>query len=61
MQLTTQPWLELTPAQPSRASLAQAAAEHLGAVPDELIPGIWHLDGYPELTTGQLLDVAARS
>jgi len=31
-------------------------AEKLGATPAD-IPGLWNLTGYPELTTGQLVQV----
>lgn len=31
-------------------------ARDLGATPAD-IPGLWNLPGYPELTTGQLIDV----
>lgn len=37
----------------------EQAAEKLGAVPAD-IPGLWCVPGYPELTTGQLLDAAGR-
>ncbi len=36
------------------------AAELIGAVPAD-IPGLWFAVGYPELTTGQLLDIANRT
>lgn len=43
-----------------RANMIQAAANILGAVPaDGPIPGLWNVPGYPELTTGQLLQIAA--
>lgn len=38
---------------------AYAAAKKLGAVPAD-IPGLWNVPGHPELTTGQLIDLAAR-
>lgn len=38
---------------------AYAAANKLGAVPAD-IPGLWNVPGHPELTTGQLIDLAAR-
>jgi len=38
----------------------QIAAE-IGAVKDDRIPGLWHLPGYPELTTGQMIGVAVRA
>ncbi len=34
------------------------AAKALGATRAD-IPGLWNAPGYPELTTGQLLDIAA--
>ena len=34
-------------------------AKVLGATPSDL-PGLWNLPGFPELTTNQLLDVAAQ-
>lgn len=36
-------------------------AKSLGAVPDDRIPGLWHLPGYPELTTGQMVGLALRN
>jgi hypothetical protein len=36
-----------------------AAAQRLGATQTR-IPGLWNAPGYPELTSGQLLDVASR-
>ena len=43
-----------------QAAVAQAATK-LDAKPDTRIPGLWHVPGYPELTTNQLLSVAARA
>lgn len=37
----------------------EAAAKIVGATPAD-IPGLWNAPGYPELTTGQLLQIAAR-
>ena len=36
-------------------------AKDMGAVPDYFMPGLWHLPGYPELTSGQLLSLALRN
>lgn len=36
------------------------AAKSLGAMPAD-IPGLWLVPGYPELTTGQMLQVAKQS
>ena len=38
---------------------AKRAAELIGATPAD-IPGLWNAPGYPELTTGQLLQIAAK-
>jgi hypothetical protein len=38
-------------------SIAEKVAVLLGAVPAD-VPGLWWLPGYPELTTGQLLQIA---
>ena len=38
----------------------QIAAE-IGAVKDDRIPGLWHLPGYPELTTGQMIGIDVRA
>ncbi|EQA97255.1 hypothetical protein L286_23300 [Sphingobium sp. HDIP04] len=35
------------------------AARQLGATPAD-IPGLWNVPGLPELTTGQLLQIAAQ-
>ena len=37
----------------------RTAAEKLGARPAS-IPGLWNVPGHPELTTAQLIDLAAR-
>ena len=43
-----------------RRSMLEAAIEITGATPAEgVIPGLWNVPGYPELTTGQLLQIAA--
>ena len=36
----------------------EKAAERLGAKPAIDIPGLWVADGYPELTTQQLVSIA---
>lgn len=41
------------------ANAAIAAAQRIGATRAD-IPGLWNAPGYPELTTGQLLDIASR-
>lgn len=41
------------------SELVEKAAAIVGAVEDDRIPGLWHAPGYPELTTGQLFQVAA--
>lgn len=41
-----------------QSTIEQAAAT-IGAIRAD-IPGLWHAPGYPELTTGQLLDAAKR-
>lgn len=38
----------------------RVAAASLGAVEDDRIPGLWHMPGHPELTTGQLIDLFGR-
>jgi hypothetical protein len=40
-----------------RAFSIMDAARRVGAVPTD-IPGLWHVPGYPELTTMQMLQVA---
>ena len=42
-----------------RRAMVESAAALVGALPDQTIPGLWHVPGYPELTTGQLLQIAA--
>lgn len=42
-----------------RAEAVQRAAAKVGAVQAD-IPGLWNAPGHPELTTGQLLDLASR-
>lgn len=42
-----------------RERVISRAASALSARPSD-IPGLWIVHGYPELTTGQLIDVAAR-
>lgn len=41
-----------------RRNAVRSAAAILSAVEDDRIAGLWHAPGYPELTTGQLLQVA---
>ena len=43
---------------PSLNAIMQAALR-IGATPAD-IPGLWNAPGYPELTTGQLLDIASK-
>jgi hypothetical protein len=43
---------------PTPTNGVQAAAMLLGATQAD-IPGLWNAPGYPELTTGQLLQVAS--
>ena len=47
------PWLR-------QEMAVNSAAGRLGATPAD-VPGLWNLPGYPELTTGQLLEVASRA
>lgn len=41
-------------------SMVEAAAASIGAVRSEY-PGLWNAPGYPELTTGEVLDMARRN
>lgn len=41
------------------AAQIMAAAKKLGATMSD-IPGLWNVPGYPELTCGQLVDVASK-
>ena len=50
----------LTDKQRAYADAVREAAKKMHAVPDQLIPEIWSVPGYPELTTGQLLAIAYR-
>lgn len=42
-----------------RRAIVESAARIVGATPDPKIPGLWNAPDYPELTTGQLLQIAA--
>lgn len=41
------------------ANAVRGAADRIGATPAD-IPGLWNAPDYPELTSGQLLDIASR-
>lgn len=43
---------------PPRADVLAAIARDLGATPAPGIVGLWDLPGFPELTDGQLMDLA---
>lgn len=45
---------------PTKVSLLRDAIQKMKAIPAGDIPGLWIVEGYPELTSGQLIDVSLK-